>query len=130
MMMLTDTNALLWTAYAPQFLTSKARAALESAEQRFYSIINLWEIALKISRGGFDDLEVPDDWEKSLVPSLHANGFGIVSLTVPHCRMIQDLPFHHKDPFDRMLIAQALVEKLEVVGSDERFDDYGVTRVW
>ena len=50
--------------------------------------------------------------------------------TITHCRRVQDLQFHHKDPFDRMLVAQALVEKLVVIGADASFDAYGVKRIW
>ena len=127
---LMDTNALLWSCYAPSRLTAKATAAYLAADELFYSILSPWEIGLKFSRGGFRDLNVPADWEQTMIESLRHEGYKLVPVGIPHCRLIQDLPFHHKDPFDRMLIAQALVENLTVIGSDEIFDAYRVKRVW
>jgi PIN domain nuclease of toxin-antitoxin system len=127
---LLDTNALLWAAYAPGRLTPAAEAAYFSADRLCVSVVSLWEIGLKMSRGGFDGLVIPDDWEKSLWKWMEEQKFENISVELAHCRAIQDLPFHHKDPFDRMLIAQALKEKCAVIGSDDRFDDYGVRRIW
>lgn len=127
---LIDTNALLWTFYAPSRLTKKAAAAILAADEIYYSILSPWEIGLKFSRGGYHDLKIPTDWEKTLIGVLEHEGYKLVQVEISHCRLIQDLPFHHKDPFDRMLIAQALVGNLTVIGSDEMFDAYGVTRVW
>ncbi len=130
MKVLLDTNALLWAAYAPKRLTAVAKDAFFSAETIGVSMVSLWEIGLKMSRGGFDGIEVPIDWEKSLWAWMEEQAFQILSVNLAGCRKIQDLPFHHKDPFDRMLIAQALNDGLTVIGSDDRFDDYGVKRVW
>jgi PIN domain nuclease of toxin-antitoxin system len=130
MKILLDTNALLWSAYAPERLTKNASKAYLAAEELCFSILSPWEIALKFSRGGFHDLKVPENWETSLIQGLLTQGLRLLKLDVAHCRRVQDLPFHHKDPFDRMLIAQALAENLTVIGSDDRFDDYGVKRIW
>ncbi|NJM38541.1 MAG: type II toxin-antitoxin system VapC family toxin, partial [Akkermansiaceae bacterium] len=92
--------------------------------------VSLWEVGLKMSRGGFAGLEVPVDWEKSLWVWMEKQKFQLICVDLASCRLIQDLPFHHKDPFDRMLIAQALAGKLRVIGSDEIFDHYGVKRIW
>lgn len=130
MMVLMDTNALLWAAYAPGKLTTLAKEAFFNAEGISVSMVSLWEIGLKMSRGGYDGLKVPMDWEKSLVTWMEEQKFKIIGVDLAGCRKIQDLPFHHKDPFDRMLIAQALQGDFTVIGSDNRFDDYGVKRVW
>ncbi len=127
---LLDTNALLRFAYHPARLTVRAIAAFEEADSLRYSIVNFREIGLKLSSGGFHDLAIPGDWEKDLVASLFEQGISELAITPRHCRRVQELPFHHKDPFDRMLIAQALVEGLDLIGSDAQFDDYGVRRVW
>lgn len=127
---LLDTNALLRFAYHPARLTIHAIAAFEVADSLRFSVINLWEIGLKLSSGGFCDLTVPDDWDQTLTASLAEQGITELPILPRHCRRVQDLPFHHKDPFDRMLIAQALVEGLGVIGSDAQFDAYGVRRVW
>ena len=127
---LLDTNALLRFAYHPARLTANAIAAFKGADSLRYSIVTFWEIGLKLSIGGFHDLAVPGDWERELVESLSKQGIAELPITPRHCRRVQDLSFHHKDPFDRMLIAQALVEGLDVIGSDGQFDAYGVRRVW
>ena len=130
MKLLTDTNALLWASCAPGRLTDKARQAVYDAEEISFSIVNIWEIALKLSKGGFSDLDVPYDWDRKLVPRLLEKGYRMIPVMIDHCRRIQDLPLHHKDPFDRMLIAQALETGLTVIGSDAQFDAYGVRRIW
>lgn len=130
MKVLLDTNALLWSLYLPERLTEKAREGFMSASQIFYSVVTPWELGLKLSGSGFSDFEVPDDWEKVMIDELDQQGFVRLPIEVSHCRLIQDLPFHHRDPFDRMLIAQALDADLAVIGSDSKFDDYGVERVW
>ncbi len=130
MRILLDTNALLWATYAPERLTKSASEAYLAADELSFSILSPWEIALKFSRGGFHDLKVPADWEQTLIQGLLREGLCFLPLEVAHCRRVQDLPFHHKDPFDRMLIAQALVEDFTVIGSDKIFDDYGVKRIW
>jgi PIN domain nuclease of toxin-antitoxin system len=130
MNVLLDTNALLWAAYAPDKLTPKAEGHYASADQIFVSMVSLWEIGLKMSRGGFVKLAIPSDWDKLLWQWMRDQDFRIIGVELEHCRAIQDLPFYHKDPFDRMLIAQALQEKCAVIGSDEHFDAYGVQRIW
>lgn len=130
MNLLLDTNALLWAAYAPGKLTPAAADAFSGAAMIHVSVVSLWEIGLKMSRGGFYGLVVPVAWEKSLWKWMKDQRFEIMGVELTHCRRIQDLPFHHKDPFDRMLIAQALLKGLSVIGSDDRFDEYGVTRIW
>lgn len=127
---LLDTNALLRFAYHPTRLTADAIAAFEEADSLRFSIVNFWEIGLKLSTGGFHDLAVPIDWEEDLLESLAEQGIVELPILPRHCRRIQDLPLHHRDPFDRMLIAQALESHLAVIGSDSQFDSYGVRRIW
>lgn len=123
--------AVLWMAFLPGRLSRKASAVLADPEQPLiYSVVSLWEIGLKLSRGGYGEFVLPGDWEVQLSEKLAEQGISSLGIHPAHCRLIQDLPFHHKDPFDRMLIAQALVEGLTVVSSDERFDLYEVTRLW
>ncbi len=113
MKLLTDTNALLWIACGPGRLTNNAKLAIADSHEIWFSIINIREIALKLSKGGFHDLDVAPDWDRKLVPSLLDQGFRLMPVGLEHCRRVQDLPAYHKDPFDRMLIAQALTEGLE-----------------
>lgn len=129
MKLLFDTQAFLWWCLVAPKVSPAALAALDEAEQVFLSPVTLWEIGLKISGKGFD-FHLPDDWETVLF--VHAERYQVSWLPISprDCRRIQDLPFHHKDPFDRMLIAQALQEKGAVVGSDNVFERYGVKRIW
>lgn len=130
MNVLLDTNALLWAAFAPEKLTPRAEQHYFEADQIFVSIISLWEIGLKMSRGGFTGQAIPSDWHKNLWQWMTDQDFRIINVELAHCRAIQFLPFHHKNPFDRMLIAQAIQEKCAVIGSDEHFDEYGIKRIW
>lgn len=130
MIALLDTNALLWAAYAPGNLTAPAEQAYFEAQKIHVSMVSLWEIGLKMSRGGFHGFRIPIDWEKSLWSWMMEQGFEVLGVELADCRMIQDLPYHHKDPFDRMLIAQALRGNFSVIGIDENFDAYGVRRIW
>lgn len=128
---LLDTMAILWTAFEPEKVSRRAAAALldESAELH-YSISSLWEIGIKMGGRGYRGFVLPDDWEVVIPDGLVRQRILPLDITPRHCRRIQDLPFLHRDPFDRMLIVQALEEGLGVISSDRQFDDYGVTRIW
>jgi PIN domain nuclease of toxin-antitoxin system len=127
--LLFDTQAFLWWALVADKVPREALEALDVAEEVFFSPVTFWEIGLKASGKGFD-FHLPADWE--VVLPNHAARYRISPMPIEprHCRRIQELPFHHRDPFDRMLIAQALVENLTVIGSDEAFEAYGVSRIW
>lgn len=127
---LLDTHTLIWWFLDDSQLSEVALQALDETKRLCWSPITLWEIGLKMGRGGYHDLEVPDRWELHF-PEM-CRRFAVTELPIrpAHCRRIQDLPFHHKDPFDRMLIAQAQEERLAIISSDEIFDAYGVKRIW
>lgn len=128
---LLDTMTVLWMALRPDLLGKNATRQLLGEENELrWSVVNLWEIGIKMGGKGYQEFELPDDWETVLPERMKAQGMSQVEILPVHCRLIQDLPFHHKDPFDRMLIAQALVENLTVIGSDEMFDAYKVKRIW
>ncbi len=126
---LLDTNALLWIVSDDPRLTAKARKAYECAEEVWFSVVSLWEIAIKLSIGGFDfDLE--NDWWRSIPAEMSLNGVKRLEIADAHCREVAALRFHHRDPFDRMMIAQAKVESLSVITTDPQFRAYGVKVVW
>jgi PIN domain nuclease of toxin-antitoxin system len=127
---LLDTMALLWMGLRPDLLGAKARETIGSEIVLSYSMVSLWEIGIKMSGKGYRDFQLPADWETVIPQRLVAQGIDRVEILPKHCRMIQDLPFHHRDPFDRLLIAQALEKKLAVITPDEVFEAYGVKRVW
>ena len=128
---LLDTMAILWMGYLPEKLSENAVQTLCDAESDLsYSMVSLWEIGLKMGGGGYREFGLPHDWEVQMPERLEMQGIHGIGVLPKDCRLIQDLPFHHKDPFDRMIIAQALNADLKVISSDGRFDDYGVKRLW
>ena len=109
-------------------MTPAALAALDEADQVFLSPVTLWEIGLKGSGKGFD-FHLPDDWETVLLAHAELYQVSWLPISPRHCRLIQDLPFHHKDPFDRMLIAQARSEGLTLVSRDAAVAKYEVRHI-
>ena|SRR5687767_3044171 len=111
MKLLLDTHTFLWFIMGNPNLSANARAMIEDqANEKFLSVASLWETAIKVSIGKLA-LSAPFD---TLIPQqLSANGFELLNLEVRHAAMLIDLPFHHRDPFDRLLIAQAVVEKMQ-----------------
>ena len=110
-------------------LSANARRRIGMAEGLTFSVVSFWEIALKLSRGGFD-FALPASWDQELLAELRRIDAKHLGIMPEHCRRLQDLPWHHKDPFDRMLIAQAQVERLAILTSDKSFRDYDVRVVW
>jgi len=124
-----DTNALLWSAFLPNKLSRAASEAFRTAETLSFSIVSLWEIGLKLSRSGYRDIHLPDNWETMIPEACHEQNIQTLPITPADCRLIQDLPFHHRDPFDRMIAAQALRNRATIFSPDKIFDAYGVRRI-
>ena len=128
MKFLADTHAFLWFVTDSPRLSLKAKALLESPDsERWLSIASLWEIAIKTSIG---KLSLTRPFEQFIPEQLTRNGFQVLGLTVEHTARVATLPLHHRDPFDRMLVAQCLVENLPLLSSDEPLDAYGIQRLW
>ena len=122
--LLVDTHALLWWLADDPGLSATAREALaEPANDVLVSTASVWEIAIKRALG---KLSAPDD----LPAHIEAQGFGWLPVQAAHAWQVRDLPPHHRDPFDRLLVAQSLVEQLPVVSADARFSAYGVDVRW
>jgi PIN domain nuclease of toxin-antitoxin system len=128
MRLLLDTHTFLWFIMGNPNLSAKARAAIESiTNEKYVSVASVWEIAIKVSVGKLS-LSAPFS---SLIPEqLSANGFELLNLEVAHASALTSLPFHHRDPFDRLLIAQAMVEQMQIVSVDSAFDAYPISRLW
>jgi PIN domain nuclease of toxin-antitoxin system len=126
--LLLDTHALLWFLGGSDRLSARARAEIENLSNvRLFSVAGAWEIAIKVSLGKLD-LSVPFP---QLVPGqLYANAVELLPVLPEHMATLLTLPFHHRDPFDRMLIAQATVEGAALVSADQALDAYGVRRIW
>lgn len=121
MRLLLDTHTLLWSLVAPTRLSARAANAIEAGDSEVYvSIVSPWEMAIAKARGRMNP---PDDLEKQL----ERRGFTLLPVTLPHTQMIESLPHHHRDPFDRMLVAQAQVEGLTIVTVDRLLRRYPVS---
>lgn len=119
MRLLLDTNALLWVVAGDRRLGAQARADVESAAGLVVSVATLWEIAIKVSLGKLGALPtLPTVLERAAVQRL--------GIEDAHLVRLQELPWEHRDPFDRLLIAQALAEGLTVLTADPAFAGYGV----
>ena len=128
MRLLLDTHALLWWLDGDRRLSRKARAAIGDEDNAlFVSAASAWEIATKARLGKLPGaVAVAED----VVGSVSAQGFSSLDITVLHAQRAGRLPGAHRDPFDRLLIAQAQLEDLMLVSNDAVFDAYGVARLW
>ena len=119
MNLLLDTHAILWFVAGERELRNDARTAIESAERTYVSSASIWELAVKHARGR---LITPE----RLPERLRELGFIELALGWEHAQVAGELPMHHRDPFDRMLVAQAIVEQLTIVTRDPMIGRYGV----
>lgn len=119
MRLLLDTQVVLWQLQGERTVTSHAREAIGQADELSFSVVSFAEIGVKAAIG---KLSVPADLREHVVDS----GMRILGLSPEHGLGVTDLPLHHRDPFDRLLIAQARHEGLTVVTADGRFADYDV----
>ncbi len=120
MRFLLDTHILLWWLEDNPKLPWNIREIIQNPESLiFVSAATMWEMSIKKSLG---KLDIPDD----LLEMLKDNEFQVLGVTADHGLKVGDLPYHHKDPFDRILIAQALCERLMVISRDDKFKLYDV----
>jgi len=125
---LLDTHALLWVIYTPERLRSDVREAIGDGEAIIYaSAVSAYEIALK---HGLDKLGFAEPLARDFLKEIAVPGFHPLSLTAEHARLAGALQIPHRDPFDRMLIAQAQIEQLVLVSNEALFDQFGVIRFW
>ncbi|MDA0337590.1 MAG: type II toxin-antitoxin system VapC family toxin [bacterium] len=120
MRLLLDTHALLWWLDDAPELSATARAAIAGGDNVvFVSAATIWEIRIKQAIG---KLQISADFEQVL----DDQGFDCLDVTSRHAHALANLPLHHRDPFDRMLIAQARVERLKIITLDASFSSYDV----
>jgi len=126
--LLLDSNALIWAYERPSELSPAARAAIgETANERFVSMASLWEIAIKIKTGKLNTIGSSVAY---LRDEMEAYGISLLPIRYEHILQLESLPHHHSDPFDRLLIAQALTESLPILSGDRAFANYGIKLVW
>ncbi|MBF0500695.1 MAG: type II toxin-antitoxin system VapC family toxin [Candidatus Riflebacteria bacterium] len=128
MRFLLDTHVFLWWVDDAPELTAAARRAIADVNNECYlSLASCWELAIKSSLG---KLQLAMPIERFVSEHLAANGFTLLNIELHHAAKIEKLPFHHRDPFDRLLISQAMTEKLTIVSADRVFAHYGVKILW
>lgn len=128
MKLLLDTHAFLWFIAGDDRLREPARTLITSPEtERLLSVAGLWEMSIKASLGRLDlDLSFANLVEQQVA----GNGITLLSVAPAHLDALARLPFHHKDPFDRLMIAQAMHEEATVLSRDAAFAAYGVPVIW
>jgi PIN domain nuclease of toxin-antitoxin system len=126
--LLLDTQAMLWFFWDDLQLSVDAKVAIENAANRkLVSIASCWEVAIK---AGLGKLNLGEPSRTFLAREIARNNFELLNITLDHATTVEGLPLHHRDPFDRLLIAQSMVENVTVVGADSAFDQYGIARLW
>ncbi len=125
MRLLLDTHVFLWWIGDDSRLSLSAREAISVAENEvFLSVVSAWEISVKTRLG---KLALPSDVDKFLPDQIQRNAMTILPIGLAHALRVARLPLHHRDPFDRMLVAQAQSEKLTLVTADEAIRPYDVS---
>jgi PIN domain nuclease of toxin-antitoxin system len=128
MILLLDTHTLLWFLRDDPLLSAMAKALIEDPSHRkFVSVASCWEIAIKV---GLGKMQLTEPSRTLLGRELPANNLDLLSISLEHATEVERLAHHHKDPFDRLLIAQAMVEGIPIVSVDPAFDPYPVRRIW
>jgi PIN domain nuclease of toxin-antitoxin system len=128
MILLLDTHAFLWFTQGDTRLSTTAKALLEDANNRkLLSVASCWEIAIK---AGLGKLKLGEP-SSTFVPNAMAKaGIEELQISVDHATAVESLPMHHRDPFDRLIVAQAIAQSLSLVSADPLLDAYGVQRLW
>jgi len=128
MRILIDTHTFLWFVTEDSKLSDRAFQTIEDeANDVILSITSLWEIAIKFSIG---KLKLHKPFQEFVDEQIQTNDFQLLTIEPTHINIVAGLPLHHRDPFDRILIAQGMVEGLPIISADKVFDAYGVTRLW
>lgn len=128
MRLLLDTHTLLWFGLDDRRLSVTARGLIEDpANEIAISPASYWEIAIKI---GLRKYSLAEPFQSFFEQVIAEYGLQILPIEIRHTAVLTTLPSHHRDPFDRLLIAQAIVEGIPVVSDDLQFDAYPITRLW
>ncbi len=128
MRLLLDTHTFLWWINNDSSLSEPARIAVSSQVNECYlSLASCWELAIKTSIG---KLQLTKTVDRFIPEELAANDFQLLSIDFRHVAKVETLPFHHRDPFDRLLVAQALIEKMTIISADAVLSEYGIKRLW
>jgi PIN domain nuclease of toxin-antitoxin system len=128
MKLLLDSHALIWAVDHPSKLSGNAKIHLEDpANELFISAATIWEIAIKV---GLGKLTLSFSYQIWIEQAIRDLGASILPITVEFAAAQSQLPNHHRDPFDRMLVAQSLVANISLVSGEALLDNYGISRIW
>ena len=128
MRLLLDTHAFLWFILDEPQLSATAKALIaDPSNQIDVSPATYWEIAIKIR---LEKYVLPGPFQEFMEREIAVNRFNILHVEPRHVAPLTTLPFHHKDPFDRLLVAQAMVEQIPLVSNDSILDAYPIRRLW
>jgi len=126
--LLLDSHTFLWFVWDDPELSASAKALIEDpGSRKLVSIASCWEIAIK---AGLGKLDLGEPSHSFLPREIASNRFELLAISLPHVTMVEQLPHHHRDPFDRLLAAQTIIERLSLVSIDTVFDQYGIARLW
>ncbi len=124
--LLLDTHVVLWSMANSNKLSKKAYLSIRNGKNHV-SVATYWELAIKINIG---KLDLGGNWRTRIDELLHINNISLLSIDRSHCDLLSNLPIHHRDPFDRMLIAQAQYENLALVTADKHIHQYDIEVIW
>ena len=128
MTVLLDTHALLWFLSDDPQLSQAAKTSIEDpGNRKLVSVASCWEIAIK---AGLGKLKLGEPAATLLAREIPDNSFELLSVSLSHATAVESLPPHHKDPFDRLMVVQALAEGTPLVSHDSSLDSYGIVRIW
>jgi PIN domain nuclease of toxin-antitoxin system len=128
MTVLLDTHTLLWFVRDDPQLSAAARTLIEDpANDVWVSVASCWEIAIK---AGIGKLQLGEPARSYLAREIAQNNFDLLGLSFEHVTAVETLPLHHRDPFDRVLVAQGVIEGVPIVSADSVLDPYPITRLW
>lgn len=128
MRLLVDAHAVIWYVDQDHLMSAAAHAAITDANNELLlSVATLWEIAIKVGLGKLS-LGLPyRDWMNRTITDL---SLVLLPITIDYADRQATLPLHHRDPFDRLVIAQAIIESVPIISTDRKFDAYGISRLW
>ncbi|MBA4138939.1 MAG: type II toxin-antitoxin system VapC family toxin [Segetibacter sp.] len=127
MALLLDTQIIIWLEENPANIANEVRDQILAETTAYFSKASVWEMAIKIKTGKLS-LKQPLDL---FIDNFQIDyKFKLLDISLQHIYQTQQLPLHHRDPFDRLLIAQSIIENIAVISSDGIFDAYGIRRIW
>ena len=126
MKQLLDTHTFIWFVMGNPKISTEVRTQIENNEN-LLSIASVWEMAIKYSSGKLS-FDLP--FEVFIEQQISNNGIDLLEIRTAHIKVVATLPLHHRDPFDRLLIAQAMVEQIPILSADSAFDAYSIQRLW